>query len=130
MGGVHRPGGILQLRRLAEEHEAEFIHAIRHGGWSVKELRRCENPGEVLAYLTVAMGDPASPLGAKIRGWKYPLSREAQATLDLFDLTVAINSTKKTKPRERPWDTGIKIQATAIPIEDAEARLTALQQHQ
>ncbi|MCS4275339.1 hypothetical protein M2390_000500 [Mycetocola sp. BIGb0189] len=57
-------------------------------------------------------------------GWKYPLSREGQILLELYDLTLAVNSgKKKPKPSPRPWQTGQRINATALPIEEARERL-------
>ena len=50
--------------------------------------------------------DPGSHLGAEIRGWDYPASREHLALLDLYDLLHVANSDPKKprpKPYPRPW---------------------------
>ncbi|WP_156027407.1 hypothetical protein [Mycetocola saprophilus] len=78
----------------------------------------------MLSWLRISARDPASWLHAAINGWKYPLSREGQILLELYDLTLAINSSKKKpKPSPRPWQTGQRISATAVPIEEARERL-------
>lgn len=51
------------------------------------------------SWLYVAMSD-----GASKRPWKF----EEAVLFDLFDLTHAVNSKKKTKPITRPWATGKK----------------------
>ena len=56
--------------------------------------------------VTVILRDTASPLTAELAGWDYPLSREAMALADLFDLTVAAHAGRKAKDvtrYPRPW---------------------------
>lgn len=42
-----------------------------------------------------------------MNGWKYPMSREAQAAAALYDLTMVANTgskdRKKIQPYPRPW---------------------------
>ena len=80
-----------------------------------------DRPVELAAYISVAAGLPESPLHAAIHGWDYPLSREGQLLLDLYDLTGAANSSKgKWKPVKRPWrDRGHRIGQTDLPREEA-----------
>lgn len=51
--------------------------------------------------------DTSSHLCAAIKGWDYPLSREALILADLFDLTALAHIEKKHrrsfKPYRRPW---------------------------
>jgi hypothetical protein len=46
--------------------------------------------------------DPASHLAAAVNGWEYPISREAIALADIFDITVAAAGGDTRYPR--PWD--------------------------
>lgn len=62
--------------------------------------------GEATRLVEVITQDPASPLTAAVSGWDYPLSREAMALVDLFDLTVTAHAgrrAKDIKPYPRPW---------------------------
>jgi hypothetical protein len=44
--------------------------------------------------------DPSSMIAAAIEGWDHPISREALALYDLFDVTVQVNSDpKRGKPQ-------------------------------
>jgi len=55
----------------------------------------------VARLVVICRSDPSSAIAAALEGWDYPISREALAILDLFDLTVAANSDPK-KPRPAP----------------------------
>lgn len=59
--------------------------------------------GEAVRLAVILRADPSSMLAAAIEGWAYPLSREAAAVLDLFDLEH-LKANKKAKPHKgRPW---------------------------
>lgn len=57
-------------------------------------------------FLTMELaGDPSSRVGARMADWSHPMSREGMAVMDLFDVTVRVNSGKKSpQPYPRPWD--------------------------
>jgi hypothetical protein len=58
---------------------------------------------EAIRLAGILRADPSSMLAASMEGWKYPLSREAAAILDLFDLEHA-KANRKAKPHMgRPW---------------------------
>lgn len=49
--------------------------------------------------------DPTSRVAAAVAEWTHPISHEAMALLDLYDLLAIVNSgKKKPKPYPRPWD--------------------------
>ena len=48
--------------------------------------------------------DPTSAVGAALAGWEFPMSHAALLLADLYDLTHAVNATKKPKPHPlRPF---------------------------
>lgn len=58
---------------------------------------------EVARLVVILRADPSSAIAAALEGWEFPISREALAIYDLYDLTVIANSdTKKGKPKPRP----------------------------
>lgn len=61
--------------------------------------------GEAIRLTRILRADPSSMLAAAMEGWDHPISREALALMDLFDLDMAVNSgKKKPKPHPgRPW---------------------------
>ncbi|WP_051549262.1 hypothetical protein [Nocardioides sp. URHA0032] len=62
---------------------------------------------EVARLAVILRRDPSSAVAAALEGWDYPISREALAILDLYDLTMAANNdSKKGRPKPhggRPW---------------------------
>lgn len=59
--------------------------------------------GEAIRLTRVLLVDPSTAVSASMAGWTYPLSREALALLDLFDLQHASKSKRRPKPYPRPW---------------------------
>lgn len=60
--------------------------------------------GEAWRMYQILGRDPTSAICAALSGWEYAISREAMATMDLFDLTQAVNSDGKRITRyPRPW---------------------------
>lgn len=58
---------------------------------------------ELARLVRILRSDPSSALTAALEGWDFPISREALALYDLFDLTVAANTdSKKGKPPPHP----------------------------
>jgi hypothetical protein len=63
--------------------------------------------GEAWDLVLVLLTDPTSRIAAAVNGWAHPLSHEAQAVLDLFDLQNIRTYGRgkgKPKPHPRPWD--------------------------
>jgi hypothetical protein len=59
---------------------------------------------EAARLAIILRADPASMIAAAIEGWDFPLSREAAAILDLFDLEHVKAAGRKAKPHGgRPW---------------------------
>lgn len=59
--------------------------------------------GEAYRLAGVLARDPASAVAASVAGWHYPLSREALALADLYDLQHHSKVKRKPKPYPRPW---------------------------
>lgn len=60
--------------------------------------------GEAIRLTRLLRADSSSQTAAAIEGWDYPISHEALAILDLFDLEHQVNSKKRPKPHPlRPW---------------------------
>ena len=62
-----------------------------------------EDPVEVYRLTRFLTTDPSSAIAAAIGGWKHPISREALAIFNVFDLLNMVNSKKKPKPHPRPF---------------------------
>lgn len=63
--------------------------------------------------------DPTTWTAAELEGWDHPISREALAIYDLFDLEHAVNSKRRPKPHPgRPFrsDAGGKKHGKARPM--------------
>lgn len=65
--------------------------------------------GEALRLVNRLVLDPSSHVAAALSGWSEPMSREALALMDLFDLRVMFRwadggrQGQKPKPYPRPW---------------------------
>lgn len=63
--------------------------------------------GEALRLIDQLWSDPSSALASSAAGWQFPMSREAMAILDLYDLYVSAH-TPKGRPLQlhtsRPYD--------------------------
>ena len=61
--------------------------------------------GEAWRLTLKLAADPSTWVCCVVNGWRYPLSREGLAALDLYDLQHASKSRKRNpKPVRRPWD--------------------------
>ena len=58
--------------------------------------------GEAIRLSQQVAADPASAISTALNGWDYPVSREALALFDLYDL-YANTHYKDPKPYPRPW---------------------------
>lgn len=83
--------------------------------------------GEAVSLTRMLCQDPTSWVAAAIAGWDHPVSREALMLMDVYDLTVAINTDHKKsrpKPYPRPWpDVSRKIAKSALTQEETLAAL-------
>lgn len=61
---------------------------------------------EAVALVDILILEPESWLHARYYDWKHPSTRAAIVLSDIYDLTVAVNTGKKSqkpKPYPRPW---------------------------
>jgi hypothetical protein len=54
--------------------------------------------GEAARIIGILTADPSSALAASVAGWAHPISREALALYDIFDLEHMVNSKKRPMP--------------------------------
>ena len=108
-------GGICELLDLIEEHRGalEYDYRTRFPGITdgLDGVPAQMGWGETLRMVHILRADPSSALASAMAGWDYPISREALAILDLYDLTMAANSDPKKRPKPnsgRPFDTSSK----------------------
>lgn len=109
-------GGICGLLDLIEEHPGalEYDFRTRFPGLpnGLGDVPDRMGWGEAIRVLRILRADPSSMVAAAAEGWSHPISREALALLDLYDLTMAANSSgkgPKPKPHSgRPFDTSGK----------------------
>lgn len=130
-------GGILALLDLIEDEERrgflEYDFRTRFQ-LAVDTLPETMGWDEAARQVRILRADPSSALAANAEGWKFPISREALAIYDLFDVTVMANSDpKKGKPKphggrpfemaqrnvERYGDTGGRSRAEVVAILNA-----------
>ena len=52
--------------------------------------------------MRILRNDPSSQIAAAIEGWDHPITREALALFDVYDVTVAANSDKRKRPKPHP----------------------------
>lgn len=115
-----RPGGILGLCRLLDEHRSEAAADFRaiYGVslWGVPIV-------EAFHLTRQLMRDPSSRLQAAAAGWGHPVSREWIVLSDLFDLQHVSKSKRKPKDYARPWDKQPARKGTAMSIGELRAKL-------
>ena len=76
---------------------------------SVDEVGASMSWGEALRLVNRLILDPSSHVAAAVSGWSEPVSREALALMDLFDLQVMSrwrdtgSKGQRPKPYPRPW---------------------------
>lgn len=59
--------------------------------------------GEAYRLALVLARDPGTAVAAAVAGWAYPLTREALALADLYDLQHTAKARKRPRPYPRPW---------------------------
>lgn len=97
-------GGIFGLLRLIADHRGAVEYDLRHRfGFGLRAVGEDVTLSEVARLAMILRSDPSSAIASKLEGWDYPISREALAILDLYDVTVMANSdTKKGRPKPHP----------------------------
>lgn len=85
---------------------------------------------EAWSLTNMLTSDPSSRVGAAVQGWSYPLSREAMALADLYDVTLMSNVDKRkrgrVKPYPRPWETNTDTHRSSKPTVGQETIRAAL----
>ena len=125
-------GGIFGLLGLIQSHRGAVEYDLRHRfGLGLRDVGERITLTEVARLATILRRDPSSAIAAALEGWDYPVSREALAIYDLFDVTVLANTdTKGGRPKPhsgRPWkiedraqqrygDTGGRTRAEVVEI--------------
>lgn len=103
-------GGIFGLLGLISTHRGAVEYDLRHRfGLGLRDIGDRITLAEVARLVVIVRQDPSSAIAAAIEGWSHPISREALALYDLFDLDmqVAVGGKKKPKPHPgRPWEQG------------------------
>lgn len=101
-------GGIFGLLGLIARHRGAVEYDLRQRfGLGLRDVGDRITLAEIARLAVILRRDPSSAVAAALEGWDYPISREALAILDLYDLTMAANSDgKKGTPKPhggRPW---------------------------
>ena len=97
-GGVFGLLGLIALHRGAVEYDLR--HRFQIG---LRDIGATITMFEVVRLVEILTNDPSSAIASALAGWDYPISREALALLDLYDLTMMANSdTKKGRPNPHP----------------------------
>ena len=120
-------GGRLGLFGLIRLHRGAVEYDLRRLGLGLRDVGVSVSLPEASRLLEQAVSDPASHVGAELRGWGYPVSHEALVLMDLYDLLRAVNSDPKKarpKPYPRPW--GVTDMTVAKPSISQEEVLAAL----
>ena len=110
MDSGSRPGGILKLRELIEEHPSELAYDFRQRfNLSLFDIGHAVTYIEAIMLISVLSRDPASWLGSARQGWSRPASYEWQVAADNFDLLARVNSKRPPKGYPRPWSDADRI---------------------
>lgn len=98
MAGDWWPGGIWWLLDLIEEHRAAVEYDWRaRFHLSLSEAGVTVPLDEAARLTRVLSQDVTSQTHAAMAGWSFPMTREAFALMDLYDLTLRINHDPKKK---------------------------------
>jgi len=102
-------GGIRWLLDLIEEHPGplEYDWRTRFGTPLASVGGVGMSWGEAFRLVGELLRDPSSHVAAALGGWDYPWTWEAAVTADLYDLTLTVNTSRKSKRESypRPWPT-------------------------
>lgn len=99
-----KPGGIVTVVGLLDDHTAAFVYDFRHRfqlglddfGVTVSWL-------EIWYLVSVLLRDPSSWLATSVQNWHHPVSYEWAALAATYDLHAQVHSKRKPKPYPRPW---------------------------
>lgn len=81
--------------------------------------------GEVHRLTLILLTDPSSQVGAAVRDWAHPMSREDLVLRDIYDLQHMSKSRKRPKPYPRPWHKEVKKFGTAMSVDQFHAAIEA-----
>jgi hypothetical protein len=96
-------GGIIRLRELISEHNAEFTYDFRQRfNLSLYDIGSLITWREAALLTSILLRDPSSWTQAAINGWQYPVSQEWIMARHTYDLIAQANF-KKPKPFPTPW---------------------------
>lgn len=99
-----RPGGILTVLEVIENHKAAFVYDYRQRfGVGLDDLGTKMPWNEVLLILSVLLRDPTSWLHTSIAKWHHPVSYDWTVAVATYDLLAQVYSKRKPKPYPRPW---------------------------
>lgn len=88
---------------MIDQHRAAFEYDWRtRFHLPLTAIGRAMSYGEAFRMTGLLAGDPGSQVGAALAEWAYPLSREAIALVDLYDLQHTSKAKRKPKPYPRP----------------------------
>lgn len=59
--------------------------------------------GEAYRLARTLSADPSTALCAALAGWAHPVTREAMALMDLYDLQHTSKAKRRPRPYPRPW---------------------------
>lgn len=124
-------GGILRLLEIYGEFPAEFTYDFRSRfNLGFKDIGVKIDYLEAIYLLSILLKDTGSWLQAAYSNWDYPVSREWIVASHQYELQVALNAKKgsKPKPYPAPWpDNGAKkLGKTKATRAEVEARLNSM----
>lgn len=102
----YKPGGIIAVVGLIDDHTAAFVYDFRHRfGLGLSDLGNTIPWAEVVYLVSVLLRDPSSWLQVSINKWHHPISYEWAQNAATYDLLAQVHSKRKPKPYPRPWAT-------------------------
>lgn len=82
---------------------------------------------EAYDLLNVIATDTGSVLRARMAGWDYPFSTDSRILADLYDVTLAANSKRRSKKKNWPRPYGENFNRSAPPQVSQDQVLAALE---
>ncbi len=102
-----RPGGIVRVLEIIEDHKAAFVYDFRNRfRLGLSDLGTKVPWSEVVYMVAVLLRDPSSWLQTSVAGWHHPITYEWPILASIYDLHAQVNSKRKPKPYPRPWPKG------------------------
>ena len=115
-----KPGGILKVLEIIEDHREGFIYDFRSRfSLGLADVGTTAPWDEVVLLVTVLLRDPTSWLHTSVANWAHPISYDWPVLASMYDLHAQVNSKGKPKPFPRPWDNRSNVQSRPMPRADA-----------